>query len=412
MRKPMAMKPGRETRGARLALTLRPAPASEIVVGIDSQGNEHASRMTMNQNMRPYASLARSSDAEFDQRGVFAELGHDLGDRSRIVGGARIDWWQATDQRQRKALNMMVSLANPTAGETRQDTLHSGFLRYERLLRDFGSFGGAGATTFFVGLGHSERFPDYWEMIAKESADSLSAFHIDAEKTTQLDLGLMFRNGGWDGSASFFVSEIKDFLMIESGYQKPAADAMGMGGMNMSGMNMGMGGMAMAATRSASIVRNIDARTWGLELDGQYRFSDSWRAELTLASVRGANDSDGRTLPQLPPLEGRAGVYFDNSTWSAGLFWRAIASQDRFDLGRGNIVGQDFGPTDSASIVSINGGWRIAESVTLTGGIDNLFDKTYAEHVSRAGALIPGFDQVARVNEPGRTLWLRAQLSL
>ena len=47
----------------------------------------------------------------------------------------------------------------------------------------------------------------------------------------------------------------------------------------------------------------------------------------------------------------------------------------------------------------------------MTAGIDNLLDETYAEHVSRAGAMIPGFDQIARINEPGRTLWMKAQYS-
>jgi iron complex outermembrane receptor protein len=39
--------------------------------------------------------------------------------------------------------------------------------------------------------------------------------------------------------------------------------------------------------------------------------------------------------------------------------------------------------------------------------VDNLFDKTYAEHLSRSGAMVPGYEQTVRVNEPGRTLWLK-----
>ena len=46
----------------------------------------------------------------------------------------------------------------------------------------------------------------------------------------------------------------------------------------------------------------------------------------------------------------------------------------------------------------------------ITAGVDNLLDETYAEHVSRAGAAIPGFVQTTRVNEPGRIAWLKAQL--
>ena len=49
--------------------------------------------------------------------------------------------------------------------------------------------------------------------------------------------------------------------------------------------------MAMGAmdSREATVARNIDARSWGVEFDSQYYFADNWRAELSLASVRGAN---------------------------------------------------------------------------------------------------------------------------
>lgn len=48
---------------------------------------------------------------------------------------------------------------------------------------------------------------------------------------------------------------------------------------------------------------------------------------------------------------------------------------------------------------------------------DNLFDKTYAEFVSRAsgngmGGAIPGYVQTTRVNEPGRNFWLKAVVTL
>ena len=378
----VAMNPDRKTQGGKFAVTLKPAANMDLVLGYDTQFNEHTNRMTMNEAMMPYENMARMSDSEFTQRGLFAEFGIDLDDRQRIVTGARVDDWEVTDNRSQIALNMMMRVPNPHANETRQETLESGFLRYERIL-DWKN------TNFFAGIGHSERFPDYWELVSKETADSVSAFNIESEKTTQLDVGLIYNSGPLSGSASVFYNEIEDFLMIETGYVKPA----------------------MMGTRSASIARNIDARSWGLELDGQYVINPDWKVSMTLASVRGANDTDGRTLPQLPPLEGRLGLHYDNSVWSAGLLVRSIAEQNRVDIGRGNIVGQDFGPTDAAMILSFNGGWRPLENVLVTGGVDNLLDEDYAEHISRAGVSIPGFDQVARVNEPGRTFWLKAQLT-
>lgn len=379
----VAMNPDRMTEGGRLSMTVKPTANSNLVLGFDTQSNEHTNRMSMNQNMVDYRDLARIQDSEFSQQGLFAEYGLDLDERQRIVTGLRVDNWEVRDSRERVALNMMMNVPNPTFGESREDTLESGFFRYERILDWRG-------TNFFAGIGHSERFPDYWEMIAKESAASVSALDIESEKTTQIDVGLIYSSGRVSGSASVFYSEIDDFLMIETGYLKLAM---------------------MGNVRSASIVRNVDARTWGAELDGQYEINPNWRLSMTLASVRGANDTNGHTLPQMPPLETRLGLHYDNADWSAGLLWRGITAQDRVDIGRGNIVGQDFGPSDSANVLSLNGGWRAMDNLLVTGGIDNLLDEEYAEHISRAGAVIPGFDQISRVNEPGRTFWLKAQLT-
>ena len=62
-------------------------------------------------------------------------------------------------------------------------------------------------------------------------------------------------------------------------------------------------------------------------------------------------------------------------------------------------------------MLSINGGWRINRNVTLQAGIDNVFDKTYAESISRPGSHIdPSLGvKTMRVNEPGRQFWVRVQ---
>lgn len=376
-----ASNPDRETQGARFALTFTPGANTDLTLGVDTQDNTHTVRNTMNQNVTPYQSLNRTTDARFAQTGVFAELGWNFGTDSRLIGGVRADDWEFEDQRQRVALNMMMSAPNPTAGLKRKENLSSHFLRYETGIESIDS-------TFYAGIGHNERFPDYWELVSKESATTVSAFAVDSEKLTQLDVGLIYAGEKISGSVSAFYNEIDDFIMIESGVTKP---------------------MGMMATRSATIARNVDARSWGLEVDAQYKFALNWRTELTLASVRGENQTENRTLPQLPPLEARLGLHYDNSLWSAGVMWRTIATQDRVDPGRGNIAGQDIGVTGSANILSFNGGWRPNERLLVTAGIDNLLDRTYAEHISRAGASIPGFDQTVRVNEPGRTAWMKAQ---
>jgi iron complex outermembrane receptor protein len=59
-------------------------------------------------------------------------------------------------------------------------------------------------------------------------------------------------------------------------------------------------------------------------------------------------------------------------------------------------------------VFSVNGGWRASKTVQVSAGVDNVFNKTYAEHISRAGAMVSGYTQTTRVNEIGRNAWVKA----
>ena len=155
----MAMNPDRETMGARVANTLLLGERTELVVGADTQQNQHSGRMTMDQDKMRYQDMDRVNDADFEQVGVFGEVTNYLNDGQRMIGGLRHDHWHVEDDRQMVMLNMMMSAPNPTANEEREEELTSGFLRYEHEIGD---------GTAYAGLGRSERFPDYWELFAKE----------------------------------------------------------------------------------------------------------------------------------------------------------------------------------------------------------------------------------------------------
>ena len=76
--------------------------------------------------------------------------------------------------------------------------------------------------------------------------------------------------------------------------------------------------------------------------------------------------------------------------------------------GYGNVVGQDLGTTPGFAVFSINGGYRFTKRLQLAAGIDNLFDRTYAEHLNLAGNSAFGYPgEPVRIHEPGRSAWLK-----
>lgn len=369
-----AMNPDRKTTGGRLAGTLQLADVSQLKVGVDTQNNVHTGRVGAAPGyMGDYTQKPRIKDAEFKNLGVFGELRQGMDDQSRVVLGLRADSWQATDYRS-TITRGMATLPNPTANQTRKQTLPSGFARYEQDV--------SAATTAYAGVGHTTRAPDYWELFNKESLTTASSFETRAEKTTQLDAGLNFREDGVSGSVSFFYSKVKDFILIQSGVVK---------------------GMS-----AVTVARNVDATTMGAEAGMSYPLGDSLKADASIAYVYGRNDTDGTALGQIPPLEVRLGLGYDDKVWSFGALLRAVSAQNRVAVNQGNIAGQDIAASGGFSVFSVNGGWRASKTVQVSAGVDNLFNKTYAEHISRAGTMVTGYTQTTRVNEPGRNAWVKA----
>jgi len=376
----MVSNPDRETTGGRIATTLSLSELTKLIVGLDNQRNIHTSRANTPGNMASaaaataaYLAKARAADMSFDQTGLFGEATHYVAQDSRVVGGLRVDWHSATDSR---------TVANSsTSGRTDKTTLKSYFGRYEHDMA-----GGLG--TFYAGLGHAERTPDFWERykttVLGSTTAANSSFFIKPEKTTQLDVGTNWKSGAWSGSVSGFYGKVSDYILLNW-------------------------------TNATAQARNISATTMGAEADASYRISSNWKADATLAYVRANNDTDNKPLAQQPPLEVRLGGTYDDKTYSFGVLARLVAEQTRFDINSGNIVnnGKDLGRTGGFGIFSLNAGWRPSKIVQLTGGIDNLFDKVYSENLNKGGTAITGFATLAnvRLNEPGRNLWLKANIA-
>ncbi|PMZ94747.1 MULTISPECIES: TonB-dependent copper receptor [unclassified Pseudomonas] len=367
---PMVSNVDRRTLGARIKATWRWADV-QLISGIDAQTNEHRQRGGMGVNA--HKGQPWTKDADFHNYGAFGELTWYATGEDRLITGARLDRASARDFRKGSA----------TEGDTRADTLPSGFVRYEHDLA-------AIPATTYIGLGHTQRFPDYWELFSpkRAPAGSVNAFDgIKPEKTTQLDFGIQYRDERLEAWASGYVGQIRDYILFD--YQR----------------NM-MGNLTSQA-------QNIDARIMGGELGAAYKLTENWKADATLAYAWGKNSSDGKALPQMPPLESRLGLTYSRDTWSVGALWRLVAEQNRIAQNQGNVVGKDYDKSAGFGVFSLNGAYKVNNNLKLSAGVDNLFDKAYAEHLNLAGNAGFGYpaNSTQPVNEPGRTFWTKVDFS-
>lgn len=258
---------------------------------------------------------------------------------------------------------------NSDPNRTIKYPLTSGFFRFEQT---------AGNTKYYAGLGVAQRSPDYWERNRDED--------LKKETNRQIDAGMIWNKGNLHLAASLFAGKIRDYILIEQHM-------------------MHHGGHVM------TMARNIDATRFGGELEAKWQFAPSWSISSNLAYTRGKNMTDNLPLAQTPPLEWNNTLAFDNGKFSAGALWKLVAKQNRYAKGQGNIIGQDIGASAGFGVLSVNAGWKFNKYATLQGGVDNVFNKTYAEFVSRSGGFVDPAAGIktTRVNEPGRTAWLRLQ---
>ncbi|EKU57241.1 TonB-dependent copper receptor [Acinetobacter sp. WC-323] len=378
---PMEMQVTRRTLNSRLAITTDWDKFS-VVSGVDSQHNQHGGNMIM--HTMPEESSPFEEDMKFQSYGAFSELTYQLNPQNKIVTGVRVDQVKVDDERAnskaKKGLNTQL-----------EKTLPSAFVRLENENAEHG-------LNSYVGLGYVERMPDYWELFSPEhgNAGSSNTFNgVRPEKTLQLDLGFTQQQGAFNSWVSAYAGLIDDYILMNY-HDHSHLHAGGHSG-------HGSGGITAGA-------KNVDATIAGAEAGVGYQFTDHIQADLSAMYAWGKNTSDNTPLPQIAPLEGRVNLRYVADKYTLGMLWRVVDQQNRVSLHQGNIVGYDLKPSAGFSTISLNGSYSLSKDVDLSVGVDNLLDKTYTEHLNKAGSSGFGFASEEQFNNTGRNYWMRMSM--
>lgn len=361
MSMPMASNVARRTLNSRVAITTEWDNWS-LVSGVDTQNNKHSARKGM---MNTYKDKPRVTDMDFESYGAFGELSYRFNDQQKLVTGARIDQTQ---------------IDNLTTDTERKETLPSGFIRLESQFAD--------QLKTYAGLGYVERMPDYWELFRTDYEGTMHTFkRLDTEKTLQLDLGYQHQHGAFSSWASAYAGLIKDFILMSYDPTKKPS-------------------MMVNAADS----RNVDATIAGAEAGIGYQLTDQIQADVSAMYAWGENTTDHRALPQIPPLEGRFNLRYVQDKYNLGLLWRVVAAQDRTSYREGNIIGYDVEDSKGFGTLSLNGTYNLQKGVDLSVGVDNVFDKNYAEHLNKLGSSGFGYAATEQFNNIGRNYWARISM--
>ena len=367
---PSEMQVTRRTLNTRFAMTSE-WDKLNLITGIDSQQNNHAGSMIM--YVMPSMNTPLTTNMKFQSYGAFGELGYQLSENSKLVTGARLD---------------QVKIDALKLNDDRSETLPSGFIRLENQHPEHDA-------KSYIGLGYVERVPDYWELFSTahgNSGMSKPTFNdLDTEKTLQLDMGYQHQHGAFNSWVSAYAGLINDYILM-SYHNHPTS-----------------GGHGHGSSFSAG-AKNIDATIAGAEAGLGYQFSDAIQADVSAMYAWGENTTDNKALPQIAPLEGRFNLRYVQDKYTLGMLWRVVAKQDRISLNQGNIVGYDMNESKAFSTLAINASYHLMQDIDVAVGVDNVLDKTYTEHLNKAGSSGFGFASNEQFNNTGRNYWARISM--
>jgi hemoglobin/transferrin/lactoferrin receptor protein len=233
------------------------------------------------------------------------------------------------------------------------------------------NFSAPWTTTLLGAAGY--RAPDLMERykyLAFAGGEIYGNPELDPERSCFAEWGLHYRKNPFRMSASVYANFLEDLIA--------------------------------EAFESEGVYRmeNVDeAEIFGAELEAQWYFVDQWVVYATAAWTEGKNRTDDEDLPFIPPLNGMFGIAFDSvdsGPWfDLNLEW--AARQDEVAPGETETPGW--------AVVNAKAGFRFKAGPArhdLMLGVDNLFDKRYANHLSTSRNM--------ELTEPGINLYAAWQM--
>jgi iron complex outermembrane receptor protein len=234
----------------------------------------------------------------------------------------------------------------------------------------------------YAGVGFASRAPDPQERYINlnrpmANSDWVGNPDINPVRNLEIQGGLRWQISNFDTQISAFHSWVFNYIYLAQ-------------------LNIAPGG--------ATSYENIDARIYGISADAGWEILEYLKLEAGIAWQEGIKETrptnaTNDALGEIPPLRARLAALFTYASFSAKA---EIQFQDDFDR-----VDPDIGetPIDGWTVLNLAASYSLTENFSLSAGIDNVLDETYA--VSNAFVRDP-FRSGVIVNEPGRFWFVRA----
>lgn len=283
---------------------------------------------------------------------------------NKIEIGARVDSVTIKDNN-RFSKASIESIGNKYDDQLK-DTLFGGYLKNEQ---KFGSL------TFVAGIGSLQRLiaPNeaYIQQFAAGAVKGTQGNpHLKSPRNTQIDVSLEEKNSDYKAKVEAYYSILSDHI-----YEAKVD----------------------AANKTYT---NIDAKMMGIEAKGQYFVTNDFSLKASVAYQEGKKDKSiggSKNLANIPPIRYSLHALYEAYNLKLSVEMEAATKDSKNDESLNEVDMKSY------EVFNIRGEYKLNKNFTAIAGVENLFDKEYAQYNSYSPDPINPTTVV--LPEAGRTLY-------
>lgn len=343
---------------------------SELKLGVDSDMQKHDARILDPNNAMFY--VDNFNDIQRNRIGLFGEWQASISDAMQYELGVRFTQvnMDAND------VNASMAQAMPASGLA---TLRDRFNASDRSQTDNNvdlvaklKYQASASTSLDFGIARKTRSPSYQERYLwsplqatgglADGRNYVGDVNLNPEVATELDLGMEWHNDTSRFTPRIFYNRVNDYIQ-----GVPSTDATV---------------IAVSNTPDPLQFSNVDAKLYGFDAGYQSMLSDTWLLDASVSYVRGKRTDIDDNLYRIAPLNGTLGISYAKLDWSVTAQGVFAADQKDVSATNGEQASGGYG------IMNLFGKYRLQANMDFTAGINNVFDRYYADHLNGLNRVI------------------------
>jgi iron complex outermembrane receptor protein len=240
-------------------------------------------------------------------------------------------------------------------------------------------------------IGSKTRAPSYQELYLwlplqatgglADGRNYIGNLDLDSERSAEINIGLGWSNGNFDISPQVFFKSIDNYIQ----------------GVPSDNMTANMLSVMMSGAPALEFA-NVEAEIYGFDLAWKYRVTDNVYFDGLAAYSRGKRTDVDDNLYRLAPLNASIALNYVAANWAAKTELIGYAQQDKVSSFN------DEQPSAGYGILNLSAVWNPWQAVRLEVRADNLFDRSYQNHLAGVNRVTGDIPAGTRLYGAGRTL--------